>query len=66
MNENRNAQWPSWADTPARRERNRQHWSRHNERVSVPEREQLFVHVRLGSHAIVVPVPVYRLHATQH
>jgi hypothetical protein len=29
--------WPVWADTPAKRERNRQHWARHNERIRAAE-----------------------------
>jgi hypothetical protein len=66
MNENRNAQWPSWADTPAKRERNRQHWARHSERVSVPGREQLVLRAGYGRHVIIVPVPVYRQYAIQH
>lgn len=35
MSETRNSEpgWPEWADTPEKRERNRQAWQKHNERV---------------------------------
>lgn len=68
MNEQEQAGWPAWADTPEKQARNAEYWRAHNARCRElnrrkygnADRAQLVIYVRFLGFEYRAPLPVYR------